>query len=85
MFLVDFSRAVMLLIISSSSHHHHVIKFISILSAAFQELTESKSFVQGEMLFDMNNFKQRIKNCELSETEKRLERKLEKIYATFKG
>ncbi|XP_035703486.1 cilia- and flagella-associated protein 91 [Folsomia candida] len=51
---------------------------------AFQELTESKSFVQGEMLFDMNNFKQRIKNCELSETEKRLERKLEKIYATFK-
>ena len=60
-------------------------KFKPFSFSGFEQLTESKVFIRNELAFDMNSFKDRIKSCEPSTTDKRLEKKLEKVYTSFKG
>lgn len=54
-------------------------------NADFEKLTTTKAFIRKELTFDMSDFQEKIRKCEPTGSDKRLQRGLDKVFAAFKG
>jgi len=52
---------------------------------ALDKVTNDPSFIKRDLTFDVDRFKDRLEKCRPTGSLKRLERKLEDIYLSFKG